>query len=512
MSRKFVSRTTLLLLAITSLGCREKKTLKEETITKPNIVYILADDLGYGDVSANYTESKIKTPNIDRLTSEGMRFTNAHSPSSVCTPTRYGILTGRYPWRTKLPTGVLRGYGEALLEKDRTTIASFLKKNGYTTGVVGKWHLGLDWVIQEKYKDSINENTAQINEFGTVTQLNGDWIDFSKKPTDGPLNHGFDYSYILPASLDMPPYCYLEDDKLVAVPDAYTPGNDLDTGYYGAFWRAGRMAPGFKFEKVLTNFTAQAEEFIEKQSNGKEPFFLYFALAAPHTPWIPTDEYKNTSKAGQYGDFVQMVDATVGMISKKLQEENMTENTILIFTSDNGPYWRPDKIEEFAHRAAGPYRGMKADIYEGGHRVPFIVRWPGKVEAGSTSDVATTLTNLISTCSDLLHVPLGDGTGEDSQSILPILFGEEAVPEKKLPAVHHSAHGFFAIRKGDWKLIEHRGSGGFTEPISIVPKPGEPSGQLYNLANDSGETLNLYDDEPKVREELLKDLDSIKNL
>jgi arylsulfatase A-like enzyme len=491
------------------LGCSENKI----QITLPNIVYILTDDLGYGDVSIYNPESKIKTPNIDKLASEGMRFTDAHSPSSVCTPTRYGILTGRYCWRTKLPTGVLRGYGQALLEKDRTTIASLLQEHKYTTGVIGKWHLGLDWVLKEEYKDSINSASVQKSELGIITQMNGDWVDFTKKPTDGPLTHGFDYSYILPASLDMEPYCYLENDVLTELPNDHTPGNDLDTGSYAtqAFWRPGRITKSFDFYDVLPKFIDKAKEFVQSHSKNEKPFFLYLPLAAPHSPWVPKKDYDGTSGAGQYGDFVQMVDAQIGSFLKSLDESKVSENTIVIFASDNGPFWKPDFIKRFDHKAADIYRGMKADIYEGGHRIPFIVRWPGKVQAGSVSDFKTTLTNLIATSADVVGIQLNDRTGEDSQSIYPILLNDDKKKTEARPIVHHSSKGYFALRKGNWKLIEKRGSGGFSIPVIIEPNVGEPIGQLYNIAEDPSETNNLYSEKPELVKELLAELNNIKN-
>ncbi len=507
---KILNSTAYLFVAIlVLLGCSEKK----ETIKPPNIVYILADDMGYGDLSIYNPESRIKTPNIDRLASEGMRFTDAHSPSAVCTPTRYGILTGRYCWRSRLPTGVLRGYGHALLEKDRTTAASLLKEHGYTTGVIGKWHLGLDWVLKEEYKDSINSASVQISELGLITEMNGDWIDFTKKPTDGPLNHGFDYSYILPASLDMDPYCYLENDVLTALPNDHSPGNDLDTGSYAteAFWRPGRMAKDFDFYEVLPRFIDKAKEFVKSQSHNGKPFFLYLPLAAPHTPWLPNEDFMGTSGAGQYGDFVQMVDDQVGSFLKSLDESKVSENTIVIFASDNGPFWKPDFVERFNHKAAYIYRGMKADIYDGGHRIPLIVRWPGKIKAGSVSNFRTTLTNLIATCADLINTPLNDTTGEDSQSIFPVLMGNDEFKTEAMPIVHHSSQGFFALRKGDWKLIEKRGSGGFSQPVVVESKPGEPLGALYNMDEDPSETNNLYNEKPRLVRELLAELDSIRN-
>jgi arylsulfatase A len=499
------------LIALLLYNCNMEKKEKE-TIKPPNIIYILADDLGYGDVSIYNSDSKIQTPNIDKLANEGMRFTDAHSPSSVCTPTRYGILTGRYCWRSELPRGVLRGYGESLLEKDRITIASLLKDQDYTTGVVGKWHLGLDWELKSEFIDSLGNSSVIRNQNGMITHMNGDWVDFTKEPMDGPLDHGFDYSYILPASLDMEPYCYLENDILTALPNEHTEGNDLDTDSYatGAFWRPGRIAKGFDFYEVLPRFVEKAKNFVASHANDEKPFFLYLPLAAPHSPWVPKKEYDGSSGAGQYGDFVQMVDAQVGNFLKGLEELGITDNTIVIFTSDNGPFWKPDYIERFDHRAASMYRGMKADTYEGGHRIPFIVRWPGKVEAGSSSNYKTTLTNLIATSAEIVGVNLNGNTGEDSQSILPILLNDEKNVEVEIPIIHHSSKGHFAIRKGDWKLIEKRGSGGFSIPVTIEPKEGEPIGQLYNLATDPSEKNNIYNENPKVVDALLLELNNIR--
>ncbi len=342
--------------------------------------------------------------------------------------------------------------------------------------------------------------------------MNPDDIDFTKPPTDGPLKHGFDFSYILPASLDMEPYCYLKNDTLVELPTGHTDGNDLNTGYTGAFWRAGLMAPGFDFGKVLPTFTSQAENYIRNQKNTENPYFLYFAMPAPHTPWMPSEEFTGSSQAGDYGDFVTMVDAMVGRVLTALKESGKEENTVVILASDNGPYWRPAFIEKFDHRAAYIYRGMKADAWDGGHRIPFIVKWPGYVQPGSVSNATTTLANLMATTADITGVQSEQVEGEDSYSILPVLLGEADKVPGQDAVVHHSSKGVFAIRYGDWKLIEGLGSGGFSEPVSIEPKPGEAPGQLYNLKNDPSETVDLYNQEPEIVKMLTLKLDSIKNL
>lgn len=496
----------LLLFILVAFSCAPDRSVESKKL--PNIIYILADDLGYGDVSAYNPNSKINTPNIDRLVSQGMRFTDAHSPSSVCTPTRYGILTGRYCWRSKLPRGVLQGYGQSLIEREETTVAELLKQKGYTTGVVGKWHLGLDWKIRDGFEDSLKI----YGDRAILTNINSDWIDFNTPPANGPTTHGFDYSYILPASLDMEPYCYLENDTLTELPNEYTPGNDLDSDSWatGAFWRAGRMAKSFNFYEVLPTFIDKARGFVDKHSSDDGPFFLYLPLAAPHTPWVPKDNYRGESGAGQYGDFVQMVDAEVGKFLSHLDERGISENTLLIFTSDNGPFWKPDFAERFDHKAAYIYRGMKADAWDGGHRIPFIVRWPGIVQANSQSDQLTTLTNLIATIAEITETKLNPGVGMDSRSVLSVIKG--GAFSNDIEVVHHSSRGMFAIRSGDWKYIDGLGSGGFSQPRFIEAEEGGPQGQLYNMDEDPSEKDNLYSDNPEMVQELTTKLRKIKNI
>lgn len=508
---KKISR--IFIVAFVLVSCRqEKEKTRKNEFTHPNIVYILADDLGYGDVSAYNPGGKIKTPHIDQLASEGMRFTDAHAPSSVCTPTRYSILTGRYCWRSRLPRGVLQGYGRALIEKGRPTVASMLKSNGYTTAVIGKWHLGLDWKVKKGHDAVLQLPGDDQDGAKVITNMDPEDIDFTVPPGDGPLSHGFDYSYILPASLDMAPYCYLENDTLTELPAVHTDGNDLNTGFTGAFWRAGLMAPGFKIRQVLPNFTMKTMNYIKEHKESPKPFFIYFAMTAPHTPWLPSAEFTGKSQAGDYGDFVVMVDHMVGKVLNALKENGLEQNTIVFFASDNGPFWKPEFIEKFNHHAAYIYRGMKADAWEGGHRIPFIIRWPGHIIPGSVSDATTTLANLMATSMDIL----GDGTenipGEDSYSILPVLLGKATEIPGQNAIVHESSGGMFAVRRGPWKLIEGRGSGGFSKPVFYAPKPGEPVGQLYNLQADPSETRNLYQEDSGMVMSLSKVLDSIRLL
>lgn len=479
-------------------ACRNEQDLP------PNILYILADDMGYGDLSVYNPEGKIATPYLDALAKQGMRFTDAHSPSSVCTPTRYSILTGRYPWRSRKPVGVLRGYSRTLIEPDQLTVAKLLRQHGYRTAVIGKWHLGVDWAVKEG-----REHLLESDDYGIATDMDPNDIDFEGPINGGPRAAGFEYSYILPASLDMPPYCYIENQKLVETPTDSTEGNSLDSGYTGPFWRGGLKSPSFVFEDVLPHFISKAIEFIDKQE-AQRPFFLYLPLTGPHTPWLPDSNHSGHSGAGEYGDFVQQIDAAIGSILDKLDKRGLADQTLVIFASDNGPYWRQQEIEKYGHRSAGELRGMKADAYEGGHRIPFIVRWPGKVKDGTVSDATFSLTSLMATCMDILGETNSGYMPEDSYSLLPVLLGRSTLIEEQPAVVHSASNGYFAIRKGDWKLIEGLGSGGFTPPKEIVAAPGQAHGQLYNLAKDIQETQNLYDDHPDVVEELSRELMNIR--
>jgi len=450
------------------------------TRRSPNIVLILADDLGYGDPTCYSKESKIPTPEIDRLAEQGIRFTDAHTPSAVCTPTRYGLLTGRYCWRSSLKQGVLNGYSEPLIETDRLTLASLLKKHGYTTGCVGKWHLGLGWVTKDAGQ-----------------KANADTIDWSKPVTHGPQSLGFDYSYIIPASLDMDPYCWLENGRLVEAPTAHTPGSERRWSGGGGYWRAGAIAPSFDFYAVLPTVTTKSVEFLRRQT-ADEPFFLYVPLTAPHTPWMPTDEFRGKTKVDWYGDFVTEVDWAVGQIVKAVDDAGFGDNTLVIFTSDNGSHWPADQIAKFNHRANGPWRGQKSDIHEAGHRVPFICRWPGKIKPGTQSGQTICLTDTLTTLATVVGESLPQEAGPDSYNVLLAMLNPDLNTPIREATIHHSGNGMFAIRQGRWKLIQGLGSGGFTAPQRVKPKPGGPEGQLYNLDDDPGEQKNLWAEYPEI--------------
>jgi len=453
---------------------------------RPNIVYVLADDLGYGDVSCLNPESKISTPNMDRLARAGVIFSDAHSGSAVCTPTRYGILTGRYSWRTRLKSGVLGGYSEPLLEPGRMTAASFLRERGYATACVGKWHLGLGW---QRKDGAAAAKAAKAAGEGNV--------DFARTVAAGPNTSGFDYSFIIPASLDMDPYVYLENGKATELPTGRVPSSDRP-----AYWRGGLCAPGFKHAACLLELTKKAEAWLDERGKDKgRPFFLYFALTAPHTPHVPRPEFRGRSKAGIYGDFVVETDWTVGRVLEALRRSGLEENTLVIMTSDNGCHSQPIRLQEdYGHLGNYIYRGQKSDAWDGGHRIPFIARWPGRIRPGTACGQTICLTDLLATCAAIVGERLPDDAGEDSYSILPALEGAAAQPIREA-TVHHSMSGQFAIRQGPWKLVLCKGSGGWSLPENKVPA-GAPPMQLYNMQDDPREQKNLFAEKPDVVERL----------
>lgn len=344
-----------LLLSLGSMAVLSGCAQQPQEQKKPNIVFIFADDMGYGDVSAFNENSKIQTTNIDRIANEGVAFTDAHSSSSVSTPSRYSLLTGRYNWRSDLKSGVLMGYNKALIAPDRRTIASVLRDQGYQTACIGKWHLGWDWNNIEAGKDS---------------------VDFSKPITNGPTTRGFDYFYGIIASLDMAPYVYVENDMPTALPDRETVNDGMK------YWRKGPTASDFDHEQTLPNFINRAVDYIHDKSKDDKPFYLYLPLPAPHTPILPIKEYQGKSGLNPYGDFVLMVDDMVGKVMNALKEAGVDDNTILVFSTDNGcsPQAKFDELQEKGHYPSYIYRGHKADLFDGGHRIPCAVRWPAKIK------------------------------------------------------------------------------------------------------------------------------------
>lgn len=469
----------------------------------PNIVFILADDLGYGDPQCYNPQSQTPTPHIDRLAAEGLRFTDMHTPSAVCTPTRYGVLTGRYAWRSRLKSGVLWGWSPPLIEPGRLTLPAMLKQRGYATAGFGKWHLGLGWV------------TCEPAAFGDDSKPAADvaLVDYTQPLTGGPATAGFDHYFGIPASLDMEPYLWIESDHCVAAPTARTPGSKHQRQGGGGFYRAGPMAPGFQHDDVLPEITRRTVRYIEEQagSGGGMPFFVYMALSAPHDPWLPTAGFQGRSHAGPRGDFVVQVDASVGEVLQTLDRLRLKQKTLVVFTSDNGAHWLPNEVTRYHHAANGPWRGQKADIHEGGHRVPCIVRWPGKTTPATATGQLACLTDFLATFAEITGLDLPRHAAEDSFSFAYLLSGGLPKSPVRPSLVSHSVNGMFAIRRGAWKLIEGLGTGGFTAPATVQPRPGEPAGQLYNLFTDPAETTNRYDRQPTEVAALQAELDAIRN-
>lgn len=460
----------------------------------PNIVYILADDMGYGDVRCLNPECRFPTPNLDRIAREGMIFTDAHSSSSVCTPSRYSILTGRYCWRTYLKAGVSHGADEALIEEGRETVASLLKKAGYATAVVGKWHLGWNWPVKDGCEVAV-ERGANTGENGRM-----DWIDYRKPITNGPTERGFDYSYCIPASLDMPPYVYVENSMPAEVPTRWS---DQD-GLCRPGWRMESM----EWNTVLPHFTDKVVEYIENHAPDV-PFFMYFPMNAPHTPIAPADGFKGRSGINLYADFCMEVDHRVGQILDALDRTGRTENTLIIFTTDNGASWGPSECEmlerDFGHYCSHIYRGYKSDIWDGGHRLPFLTRWPAVTKPGTSCGQRIGIFDLFATAADITGQPIADDAAEDCNSFLSALKGGSIDESRREALVHHSIGGMFALRKGKWKLCRCPGSGGWGKgdvTDDAARKQGLPEIQLYDMEADPGEKHNLAEQYPEVVKEL----------
>ncbi len=459
----------------------------------PNVVLILADDMGYGDVGVLNPASTLPTPNLDRLAGEGMRFTDAHTPSSVCTPTRYGLLTGRYAWRGRLKRGVLDGWDPPLIEPGRPTLGSLLQDRGYHTAVVGKWHLGLGFARGAARED----------------------VDFSRAVSDGPHTRGFDFSFVIPASLDFPPYVFVRNGQITRFTVLQSAQD------FPAFLRHGPVGADLRFEQALDDLLGEAVGFLHSRAGRDEPFLLYFPLTAPHKPVLPARRFVGTTALGPYGDFVVQVDWTVGQILETLDALGLAESTLVLYTSDNGSFmYRQEDptgddhvsdptIQAYRpahHTANAHWRGTKADIWEAGHRVPFFVRWPGVVAPGSRSDTTVCLTDVFATLAEIVGGPLPENAAEDSVSLLPLLRGDDERFERP-PVIHHSVSGMFAIRDGKWKLVAGDGSGGREEP------KGEPFGRpyrLYDLAADPSETRDVLREQPDVAGRLEETLEQIR--
>lgn len=489
------------LLAVASLFFLVIGAVSAPAADKPNIIFILCDDLGSGDVKCFNPEGKIATPHMDRLAKEGVKFTDAHSGSSVCTPTRYGVITGRYAWRSKLQSGVLGGLSPRLIEQGRMTVANMLKDQGYSTHCVGKWHLGMDWVRKGEVAELNIESADQVNN-----------VDYTKPITNGPTSVGFDTYFGISASLDMVPYCFIENDHVTANPTETMKLEMNAAGGRKSFTREGPGAPGFRGEDVLPALTTRAKKIIAEKAAAKgSPFFIYMPLNSPHTPILPSEKWQGKSGISLYADFVMETDDAIGQIMRATEDAGIGQDTLIIVTSDNGcsPSADYPKLAAAGHNPSAIYRGHKADIFDGGHRVPFIVRWPAKVKGGQTSTQLVCLTDFMATAADIVGAKLPDNAAEDSFSFLPALLGESGQTTRK-SVIHHSINGSFALREGDWKLELCAGSGGWSDPRPGSPgEKGLPDTQLYHLKDDIAEKDNLQSSEPAVVTKMTAELEKI---
>lgn len=431
----------------------------------PNIVYVICDDLGYGDVHClNPENGKIPTPHVDRLASEGMTFTDSHSGSSVCTPTRYGVMTGRYSWRTKLQNGVVQGFAPCLISQDRPTVATYLQENGYHTAIIGKWHLNF------RYLDPANAQEYERGKYKSPP--------VGAKIPDGPIHRGFDYFHGFHHARNME--AVIINDQVVKHEDPI---------------------------HMLPRLTRESVKYIESRKDKKKPFFLYVPLGSPHTPILPTKKWQGKSGLGAYGDFVMETDHVMGEIRKALHKTKQEDNTLIIFTSDNGCSKAAgiSELDKKGHKVSAHLRGSKADLWDGGHRIPFIVKWPGKVKEGSQSDQLICLTDLYATIADILSVDSPKNSCEDSVSFLPALFGKKIISSRQ-GIIHHSISGHFAYRMGKWKLLLAKASGGWSSPKENQVKSDAPPAQLYDMSKDTEEQINLFWEKSSIVEELFSHL------
>jgi arylsulfatase A-like enzyme len=443
----------------------------------PNVVFILADDMGYGDLKAYNPHSKIPTPHLDRLAADGLVFTDAHSGGSSCVPSRHALITGRFAARRDR----LNWRAGPLIGRNQLTFASVLRNQGYRTAMVGKWHQGF-------------------------TMKAPGVFDYERPLSGGPVDCGFDSFFGMHASLDIPPYFYIKDRTAVMPPTEKVKDNSSVGGkenwnnIQGAFWRAGDVAPDFKHTEVTPRFANEAVKVIESH-DGKKPLFLYLALPSPHTPWLPTKEFIGKSGAGMYGDFVIQVDHVVGQVLGALKQAGMSNNSLVIFSSDNGPVWYDKDTERFGHRSVGPLRGIKGSVWEGGHRMPFIARWPDRIPAGKTSSHTIAFADVLATLADAAGRPkLPQDAAEDSVSFLPVLLHPDQKHKPRPPILH----GGRVIRAGDWKLINTKGGRGFG-----ANRKTQYGIELYNLKDDLSEKNNLADKMPEKVESLRSKMRSI---
>jgi arylsulfatase A len=463
----------------------------------PNIVYILADDMGQGDVSAYNKDGKIPTPHIDRMAREGMLFTDTHTSSGVCTPTRYGILTGRYSWRTStLKQGVLGGHSPHLIEPTRKTVASLLKKQGYATACIGKWHLGMDWKLTDESKRNSRTSYQYVNPAAPVK--------------NGPNSVGFDYYFGISASLNMSPHAYIENDRMQGTIETLETLEEVDARGFTQPSKPGYAAKEYVQQEVLSTFAEKTCNWIRENKNG--PFFVYLPLPSPHSPIVPSARFMTQSGLNLHGDFCMETDWVVGEILNTLDELGIADDTLVVFTADNGtsPKAGFAAMAAKGHHSSWIYRGMKGTNWEGGHRVPFIVRWPSVVNPGVVSDELTCTTDFMATCAEIIGIQLADNAGEDSVSFLPAIKGTNIPGEDDRLVLHHSDGGIFSIRRGKWKVMfDDFGGSNRGDPRSGDPIINAASLQLFDMETDAVENINVAEEHPEVIEMLKEELANI---
>jgi arylsulfatase A len=449
---------------------------------RPNVLVILADDLGYGDVHCyNPDRGKIATPNIDRLAAGGMRFTDGHCSSGCCSPSRYTLLTGRYHWRSRLQSGIVAVWEQPLIAADRLTIGKLAQQQGYKTACIGKWHLGWDWPITAEQMAHFRGLGGKSGGGGTIVTEATDahratWADvFSKSIAGGPITRGFD-EYFGTDVPNWPPYCFIQNDRTLGIPTELL-APDLLVRNQASL--QGPALKDWKLEPILDALGDRAVDFISRQAKAAQPFLIYMPLTAPHTPIAPTSAWRGKSGIGAYGDFVMQTDAVVGRVFDALEKNGVADNTFVLFTSDNGcaSYIGVPPMEAQGHFPSGPLRDYKASVYEGGHREPFIVRWPGHVNAGSVCNQYAHQADMMATLAEIWDVKLPASAGEDSFSLMSLLKGGNQPVRPH--GVNTACNGVPGLRRGPWKLILERDADANTEV------------QLYNLDADLGEKKNV---------------------
>ena len=488
-----IGRIAILIIVLVSFGC------SNEELKPPNIVIIYADDMGYGDLNCQNPTSKIPTPNLDKLASEGMRFTDAHSSSGICSPSRYALLTGTYHWRRQHQ--IVGAFGEPFFDDSDITLPQLLKANGYTTACIGKWHLGWNWPFKNAPGGEVNQWDRDVKFY-----LPED-IEWEMAIEGGPLDRGFEY-YFGDGTINFPPYAWMENDRLLEIPtetmDIHNVGYAVKEGNWE--FRPGPKVKDWNPYKVLPVLTTKAREWIGAR-NGKEPFFLYFALPSPHAPIIPNDEFDGLSSAGAYGDFMVQTDWVAGQVIDALKEQGFEDNTIVIFSSDNGPEsYAWERARTYEHYSMGDLRGLKRDVWEGGHHVPFIVKWPGQVDPGSVSSELVSQIDIMATLASIAGIDLPEDAAPDSYDFSSVLQGQANKTPVREAMVHNTYKDIWGIRKGDWLYINDSTGGHRKMPAYFQVLRGysdfTTEGLLFNMKDDPEQRMNLFEQYPERIPEL----------